>query len=384
VIYLDHNATTPLLPEVTEAMLPFFHEKWGNPSSTYRFGSNLRSALEHSRESVALLIGAYAPEVIFTGCATESNNAAIHAAIRSYPTRRRIVTSAVEHSSILNYCKVLESEGYSVVYLPVDQSGQLDLADLREAVSSDTAIVSIMWANNETGVIFPIQEISEFCKQQGVLFHTDAVQVAGKMSIDVSSIHVDYLSLAGHKINGPKGVGALYINRKAPFKPYLYGGHQERGWRGGTSNVPLIVGMGKASEVAAKKALHFHSVVSPLRDELEDGIVAALNGVVINGEHAPRLANTSNLSISGVPSEALLLMLDQEGLCASSGSACLAESDVPSHVIEAMKPTQKAASEAVRLSLSHDTTRKEILDAVRIISSSVKAIRGIGTKGAPN
>ena len=379
MIYLDHNATTPLLPEVTEAMHPYFHENWGNPSSTYRFGSRLRPALEHSRESVASLIGAYAPEVIFTGCATESNNAAIHSSIRAYPNRRRIVTSAVEHSSILTYCKALEDDGYTVVYLPVDRSGQLDLSELREAATSDTAIVSIMWANNETGVIFPVQEIGNICKRKGVLFHTDAAQAAGKMPIDVSALNVDYMSLAAHKINGPKGVGALYVNRNAPFRPYLYGGHQERGLRGGTSNVPLIVGMGKASELAAKTAPCFQSIVSPLRNELEQRIVSTLSGVEINGQNALRIANTTNLSLSGVPSEALLLLIDQEGICASSGSACLAESNVPSHVIEAMKPGQDASSEAIRLSLSSRTTNEEIHDAARIICSAVNVIRGIGT-----
>ena len=249
MIYLDHNATTPVAPEVLEAMMPFLTDNWGNPSSSYKFGSKLKGVVEVAREQVAALIGAYGGEVIFTSCATESNNAAIHAALKA-TGKRHVVTSAVEHSSVLNYCRALEKEGYRVTYLPVDRDGLLKLADLESAITDDTAVVSLMWANNETGVLFPVKEIAEICRARGVLFHCDGVQAAGKIEIDVRKVPVDYLSLTGHKFHAPKGVGALYVRRKAPFSPLIYGGHQERGLRGGTECVPLIVGMGKAAELA--------------------------------------------------------------------------------------------------------------------------------------
>jgi len=253
MIYLDHNATTPIAPEVREAMLPYLTDEWGNASSSYRFGSKLKGVIEMARASVAELVGAHSREIIFTGCATESNNTAIHAALRANPQKRHIVTSAVEHSSVLNYCLALEKQNYRVTYLPVDRDGLLQLADLETAISDDTAIVSLMWANNETGVLFPVEDIARVCKERGVLYHCDAVQAVGKIPVNVSKLHVDYLSITGHKFNAPKGVGALYVRRKVPFTPYLHGGHQERGRRSGTKNVALIVGIGKAAELAVKK-----------------------------------------------------------------------------------------------------------------------------------
>jgi cysteine desulfurase len=272
MIYLDYNATTPVLPEVLEAMMPYFTSEWGNPSSTYKFGSKLKAVIETAREEVAELVGAQHREIIFTSCGTESNNAAIHAALQVTPGKRHIVTSAVEHSSVLNYCLTLEKEGYRVTYLPVDCDGLLKLADIEKAITNETAVVSLMWANNETGVLFPVREIGEICRAHGVLYHCDAVQAAGKVELDVSKVPLDYLSLTGHKFHAPKGIGALYVRRKAPFSPLIQGGHQERNLRGGTESVPLIVGMGKAAELARKHLPNYDKKVRLLRDALEEGI----------------------------------------------------------------------------------------------------------------
>lgn len=375
VIYLDHNATTPVLPEVFEAMRPYFCEEWGNPSSSYRFGSKLKTVIETAREQVAGLIGSRAGEIVFTGNATESNNTALNAALKANPTKRHIVTSQVEHSSVLSFCTALEMDGYRVTYLPVDRDGLLNLADLESALTADTAIVSLMWANNETGVLFPVKKIGNICKSRGVLFHCDAVQAAGKLPIDVAGLSVDYLSLTGHKLGAPKGVGALFAHRKAPFTPYLRGGHQERGRRGGTENVALIVGFGKASEVAKSKVASFGRLVAPLRDELENGILAEIPGAEVNGHRTLRLANTSNLTFVGVDSDALLMLLDQEGICASSGSACLADSPESSHVIAAMKPETRGSRHSLRLSVGIANKPETIKDALAIIKATVAGLR---------
>ncbi len=355
MIYLDHNATTSVLPEVLEAMMPYLTSEWGNPSSTYKFGSKLKAAIETAREQVAELIGAQAREVIFTSCGTESNNSAIHAALQSNPQKRHIVTSVVEHSSVLNYSMALERQGYRVTYLPVDRDGLLKLADLENAITDDTAVVSLMWANNETGVLFPVKEIAEICRKRGVLYHCDAVQAAGKIEINVREVQSDYLSLTGHKFHAPKGIGALYVRRKAAFIPLIRGGHQERNLRGGTENVALIVGMGKAAEWVAKRLPNYDQKVRPLRDDLEDGILKTIPNTELNGHKTLRLANTTNITFYRIESEALLLLLDKEGICASSGSACLADSDEPSHVIKAMKPDTAASRQMIRFSLGDET-----------------------------
>jgi len=378
VIYLDHNATTPVLPEVFEAMRPYFCEEWGNPSSTYRFGSKLKAVMETARGQVAELIGARPPEIIFTSCATESNNAAIQAALKANPAKKHIVTSAVEHSSVLNYCMALEKEGYRVTYLPVDREGLLKLADLENAITDETAVVSLMWANNETGVLFPVKEIAEICRARGVLYHCDAVQAAGKVEIDVSpdgGVRVDYLSLTGHKFHAPKGVGALYVRRKAPFSPMIYGGHQERNLRGGTESVPLIVGMGKAAELARKHLPDYEKKVRPLRDGLEEGILSSIPNTELNGHKSQRLANTINITFHGIESEALLILLDQEGICASSGSACLAGSDEPSHVVKAMKPESVAARQMIRFSLDTANTGAEVGKMLSGVQRAEKMLR---------
>jgi cysteine desulfurase len=375
MIYLDHNATTPIAPEVREAMLPYLTDEWGNASSSYRFGSKLKGVIEMARASVAELVGAHSREIIFTGCATESNNTAIHAALRANPQKRHIVTSAVEHSSVLNYCLALEKQNYRVTYLPVDRDGLLQLADLETAISDDTAIVSLMWANNETGVLFPVEDIARVCKERGVLYHCDAVQAVGKIPVNVSKLHVDYLSITGHKFNAPKGVGALYVRRKVPFTPYLHGGHQERGRRGGTENIALIVGMGKAAELALAKIQVYEPTVRPLRDALEKGILETILGTELNGHPVQRLANTTNLTFSGIESEALLLLLDQVGVCASSGSACLADSNEPSHVVKAMKFDTGASRQMLRFSFGMSNLQAEIQRTLSAIKGAAAALR---------
>jgi len=378
VIYLDYNATTPVLPEVMEAMVPYFTDEWGNPSSSYKFGSKLKTVIETAREQVSDLIGAHPLEVIFTSCATESNNAAIHAALRAQLGKRHIVTSAVEHSSVLNYCMGLEKEGYPVTYLPVDRDGLLKLTDLESAITDETAVVSLMWANNETGVLFPVKEIAEVCRSRGVLYHCDAVQAAGKIEIDTQKIPINYLSLTGHKFHAPKGIGALYVRRKTPVSPYLHGGHQERNLRGGTESVPLIIGMGKAAHLARKHLPDYDKTVRPLRDALEKGILKSIPNTELNGHKTHRLANTTNISFHGIESEALLILLDKEGICASSGSACLADSDEPSHVLKAMKPTSAASRQMIRFSLNSESSPKQIEEALTIVCPVVSKLRGVG------
>jgi cysteine desulfurase len=374
MIYVDHNATTPVLPEVIEAMMPYFTTDWGNPSSSYRFGSRLKAAIEAAREQVAELINAKQREVIFTSCATESNNAAIHAALKANPLKRHIVTAAVEHSSVLNYFKALEKDGYRITYLPVNRDGLLKLADLENALTNETAVVSLMWANNETGVLFPVEQIAELCKARGVLYHCDAVQAAGKITINVQNMLADYLTLSGHKFGASKGVGALYIRRKSPFVPLIVGGHQESNLRGGTECVPLIAGMGKAAELASKRLPSYEQKVRPLRDALETEILSSIPNTELNGHKTQRLVNTTNITFNGIESEALLILLDQEGICASSGSACLADSDEPSHVIRAMKPNTASSRHMIRFSLSRNETMKHVLTAISSVKHTVTVL----------
>lgn len=376
MIYLDHNATTPVLQEVVEAMMPYFTSEWGNPSSSYKFGSKLKRVIENAREQVAGLIDAEPREVIFTSCGTESNNTAIHAALQVNPDKRHIVTSAVEHSSVLNYCMALQKQGCRVTYLPVNCEGLLKLDDLENAITDDTAVVSLMWANNETGVLSPVFEIAQVCRARGVLFHCDAVQAAGKVPINVRNLPVDYLSLTGHKLNAPKGIGALYVRRRTPFMPFVHGGHQEHNLRGGTENVALIAGMGKAAELAAKYLTNYEQKVRPLRDSLEEGILETNPNTELNGHKTLRLANTTNISFQGIESEALLLLLDKEGICASSGSACLADSDEPSHVIKAMKPESTASRQMIRFSISTGTEEKDITATVRAVQAAARMLSG--------
>ena len=348
--------------------MPYLTTEWGNPSSSYRFGSKLKGVIENARAQVAELIGAHPGEVLFTSCGTESNNAAINAALKG-TGKRHIVTSAVEHSSVLNYCKLLEGEGYRVTYLPVDREGLLKLADVENAITDDTAVVSLMWANNETGVLFPVKEIADLCKAKGVLYHCDAVQAAGKVEIDMRNIPIDYLSITGHKFYAPKGVGALFVRRKVPFSPLVCGGHQERGRRGGTENVPLVIGLGRAVEIAKKRINDYETSVRLMRDSLESEVLRSIPCAEVNGHKTQRLSNTTNISFHGIESEAILILLDQQGICASSGSACLADSEEPSHVIKAMQPDSNSSRHVIRLSLSPYTSAKEIKTAVITIKT---------------
>lgn len=376
MIYLDHNSTTPVLPDVLDSMMPYFTTEWGNPSSSYRFGAKLKSVIGEARERVADLLGANPSEILFTSGGTESNNAAIHAALIAKPGKRHIVTSAVEHSSVLNYCMALEKEGVRVTYLPVNREGLLKIADLEGALTGETAVVSLMWANNETGVLFPVREIAAVCVARGVLFHCDAVQAVGKVGIDLQKVPADYVSLTGHKLGAPKGVGALFVRRKTPFSPFILGGHQERGWRGGTEAVPLLVGLGTAADLARNKLDGYAAKVGPLRDVLEFGILSSSQATEVNGHQTHRLANTTNITFSGIESDALLLLLDQEGICASSGSACLADSDEPSHVVRAMKPDTGASRQMVRFSLDLTTDQKDVMGAIEAVKRAVNALRG--------
>lgn len=355
--------------------MPYLTTEWGNPSSTYKFGSQLKHVIAMARAQVAELIGAQTTEVIFTSCATESNNAAIHAALSANRGKRHIITSAVEHSSVLSYCKAMEKEGHSVTYLPVDREGLVKLTDLENALTDETAVVSLMWANNETGVLSPIREIADVCQSHGVLCHCDAVQAAGKVKVDVRQVPVDYLSVTGHKFHAPKGIGALYVRRKKPFSPLVHGGHQERNLRGGTENVALIAAMGRAAELARKRLNNYERKVRPLRDALEDGILKTVPNTELNGHKTERLANATNVTFHGVESEALLILLDQEGICASSGSACLADSEEPSHVVKAMKPEASGVRQMIRFSLGPENTMAEVQATLSVLSRAVQMLR---------
>jgi cysteine desulfurase len=385
VIYLDHNATTPILPQVKEAMLPFLGEEWGNPSSTYRFGSKLKTVMETARDQVADVLGATNPrEILFTGSGTESNSSAIHAALMSRPGKRHLITSQVEHSSVLTYCHYLEQHhACRVTYLPVDREGLLSMADLENALSDDTALVSLMWANNETGVLFPVEEIAALCRSRCVLYHCDAVQAVGKISIHLRQFPCDYLSVTGHKIGAPKGIGALYVHRKAPFVPLLHGGHQERSRRGGTENVAAIAGLGTAAAIAHQKLSSYDRTVRPLRDALEQSILTAFPGTSRNGHPDQRLPNTSNLHFPGIESEALLLLLDQAGICASSGSACLADSPDPSHVIAAMTPGE-AARQSIRFSLGSDLAPAEVNHVTTSLAGIIPSLHSLAGLAIPS
>ncbi|MGD9302398.1 MAG: cysteine desulfurase NifS [Desulfobacterales bacterium] len=361
VIYLDNNATTKVAPEVLEAMLPYMSEYYGNPSSMHSFGGDVGEKIKEARQKVADLIGASSKEIIFTSCGTESDGTAIRAAIESNPDRKQIVTSRVEHPAIKNLYETLSKKGYRVTFVPVDNEGRLDQDYLYKNLSDDTAIVSLMWANNETGVIFPVEEISREVKDRGIVFHTDAVQAAGKIPIDVNATGVDMLSLSGHKLHAPKGIGVLYVRKGTKFSPYMIGGHQEDGRRGGTENVAAIIAMGKAAELAQEHINdNGYACVSELRDKLESNLLERVTNSMVNGDTKNRLPNTTSIAFEYVEGEAILLMMNEHGICASSGSACTSGSLEPSHVLRAMGVPFTAAHGSIRFSLSRYTTEKEI------------------------
>jgi len=360
VIYVDNNATTKVAPEVLEAMLPYLKEYYGNPSSMHTFGGKVDRNIKEARTSVASLLGAAPEEIVFTSCGTESDSTAIRAAILSNPDKKHIITTRVEHPAVKNLFEYLSKNGYRVTFVPVDNKGRLDMDYLYKNLTDNTAIVSIMWANNESGVIFPIEEISRAVKERGTVFHTDAVQAVGKIPIDLNKIDVDMLSLSGHKLHGPKGVGALYVRKGTKFSPFLIGGHQESGRRGGTENVASIVGLGKASELAAAYIEEENTRVKQLRDKLESEILKQIPNAIINGDRENRLPNTTNVSFEYVEGESILLMMDEFGICASSGSACTSGSLEPSHVLRAMGVPFTAAHGSIRFSLSIYNTEEEI------------------------
>jgi cysteine desulfurase len=362
VIYLDNNATTKVAPEVVEDMLPYLSDYYGNPSSMHSFGGDVAARIKRARENVANLIGAESPEeIVFTSCGTESDGTAIRAAIDSNPRKRHIITSRVEHPAIKNLYESLSKMDYRVTFVPVDGKGRLDMDYFYDKLSEDTAIVSLMWANNETGVIFPVEEISRKVKNRGSVFHTDAVQAVGKLPMDVKNSGIDMLSISGHKFHAPKGIGALYIRKGTKFSPFMIGGHQEHGRRGGTENVASIVALGKAAELA-KKHLDGggYDAVGRLRDKLEKSLMEQIPQSIVNGDIENRLLNTSSIAFEYVEGEAILLMMNEFGICASSGSACTSGSLEPSHVLRAMGVPYTAAHGSIRFSLSRYTTEEEI------------------------
>jgi cysteine desulfurase len=359
-IYVDNNATTKVAPEVLEEMLPYFSDLYGNPSSMHTFGGNVGYKIKEARARVASLIGATPEEIVFTSCGTESDSTAIRAALQSYPDKKHVVTTRVEHPAIKNLGELLSKNGYRVTFVPVDRKGTLDLDYLYNSLSEDTSVASIMWANNESGMIFPIEEISREIKQRGIVFHTDAVQAVGKIPVDVSKTRVDMLSLSGHKIHAPKGIGVLYVRKGTKYSPFMIGGHQEDGRRGGTENVASIIGFGKAAELAAHRQTEYMAKVKRLRDKLENEILARVPNAMINGDRDNRLPNTTSISFEYVEGESILLMMDQLGICASSGSACTSGSLEPSHVLRAMGVPFTAAHGSIRFSLSTYNTEEEI------------------------
>ncbi|PWU12236.1 MAG: cysteine desulfurase NifS [Verrucomicrobia bacterium] len=375
--YLDNNATTRVAPEVLEAMLPYLREHWGNPSSSYAFGHNLTQPLSEAREKAAALLNADPREIIFTSCGTESSNAAIHSTLATQPGKRHVVTTSVEHSANLKFCSSLQKQGCEITILPVDEDGALDLDRLEAAIRPDTALVSVMWANNETGVLFPIAEVAAICARKGALCHTDAVQAPSKLKIDVKELGVDFLSLSAHKFYAPKGIGVLYVKRHTKFESYLLGGSQELGRRAGTENVPYIIGCGRAAELALARLEEQNTRVRALRDKLEQGILTNIPGTTRNGPEEPRLPNTTNIAFEDIEAEGILLLLDRAGICASSGSACHAGSLDPSHVLTAMGLSAARARGSVRFSLGIYNTQEDVDYTLECLPDIVRKLRAV-------
>lgn len=380
VIYLDHNATTPVAREVFEAMVPWLTGSFGNPSSIYRIGREAAAALDVARGQVAALAGCRHEEIVFTSCGTESINTAIQAALALDPDRRHIITSAVEHSATMKACEHLARRGYEVTWLGVDSLGRLDPGELKAAIRSDTALVSLLWANNETGVLFPVGEVASITQAARVPLHIDAVQAFGKLPLDLGTLGVQFMSFSGHKIYAPKGVGALYASRRVRFTPMLRGSQEEER-RGGTQNVASIVGFGCAAALAADRLNT--GDVAPLRDRFETSLLERLPGVRINGDRTNRLPNTTNLSFEDVESEGALILLDEKGVCCSAGSACSSASVNPSHVLKAMGLDNQQARSSLRFSIGHSTTAREIDRAIEAVVQAVSKMRALRPKGSP-
>jgi len=381
LVYLDNNATTSVAPEVIEAMTPFFRDLWGNPSSMHAFGGQVRQYVENARRQVADFIGADKSEIIFTSCGTESNNMAIRGTMEASAGRLNFITTRVEHPAVLEPVRMLKDRGYNVIELDVDSSGQIDLGQLKRVLGYGPALVSIMWANNETGVMFPVSEIVDMVKAAGGIMHTDAVQIVGKMPIDLRAIKVDLLSLSGHKLHAPKGIGALYVRKGTRVAPLLLGGHQEGGKRGGTENVPYIVGLGMACELAGKNISGEMTRVSAMRDRLQKGILEKCSNVRVNGDQVHRLPNTLNISFLYIEGESILYHLSDLGIAASSGSACTSGSLEPSHVIRAMGVPFIAAHGSIRFSLSRYNTDADIDYVLESLPPVIKKLRSISPFG---
>ena len=381
MIYLDHNATTPLHPDVFQTMEPYLREQFGNASSSYRLGREAKTALENSRKKVAACLGANAHEIIFTSGGTESDNLAIRGIARALRGKgNHIITSRVEHHAVLRTCDDLEREGFRVTFLPVDASGQISPDDVRRHIDEGTILISIMAANNETGVLQPISEVGALARQKGIIFHTDAVQAVGKIPVNVDDLSVDLLSISGHKFHGPKGVGALYVRHNTPMAPILTGGHHEHHFRAGTENIPGIVGLAEALSVATQNLSTATHRLSTLRQRFESAILNKIDGVQINGVNAPRVPNTSSICFQFIEGESILLHLDLKGICASSGSACSTESPEPSHVLMAMGVPARTAQGAIRFSLGKDNTDEEIdfvIDTLVDITAKLREISSI-------
>jgi len=382
VIYLDNNSSTRVDPAVLEEMMPFLTTQYGNPSGSHRFGSKVKEATNLAHERLAALLGCEPGEIVFTSGGTESDNTAIHSALQMSPERRHLVTTSVEHNAVLNYCEAVVRRGCEVTVVEVNDHGHLDLGELERAIRPDTACVSVMWANNETGVIFPLPEIADLCRSKGVFFHTDAVQAVGKMPINLSGLPIHFLSLSGHKLHAPKGVGALYVNRKARFQPMMVGGPQEGGRRAGTDNVPSIVGLGKAAELALETIEEENTRVRALRDRFESTLLASLEDVQVNGDPAARLPNTSNLAFTGVDAQAILMKLDQEGICCSLGSSCTTGAVQPSHVLRALHFSNERARSSLRFSFGRYNTESELDRVLEILPRIVRKLRSLSAAPA--
>ncbi len=374
-IYFDNNATTRVDERVLEEMRPLFCELYGNPSSMHTFGGQMGRRIRHAREQVAALLGCEPSELVFTSGGTESDNAAIKGALAAQPHKRKVITTRVEHPAVLSVCRDLENHGYTVIELSVDKQGRLDLAELQEHIDEDAALITIMYANNETGTIFPVERVAELAADKGIVFHTDAVQAVGKIPLNLSKSNIDLLSLSGHKLHGPKGVGVLYVRKGTHLAPFMLGGHQEGGRRAGTENVPGIVGLGKACELAAQNFEEENSRVRFLRDKLENAIRETCPDCRLNGDPENRLPNTCNISFEYIEGEAILLMLDKYGICASSGSACTSGSLEPSHVLRAMGVPFTAAHGSIRFSLSRYNTEEEVDYTIKKLPPIINQLR---------
>jgi len=381
-IYFDNNATTCVAPEVRDAMMPFFNELYGNPSSMHAFGGQVAKHVQHARERVAAFLNAEPSEIIFTSCGTESDNMAIHGTAELLGPQAKVITSRVEHPAVLGPCRRLKDMGHREIELPVDTLGQIDLEALRDALKGGTpAIVSLMWANNETGVVFPMEKIVEIAKEAGAIIHTDAVQVAGKLPIDVKRLPIDMLSISGHKLHAPKGIGVFYLRRGTRLKTFMLGGHQENGRRGGTENVPYIVGLGAAVDLATASMDEERRTLTRLRDKLENGLLATCPDARVNGDRVNRLPNTTNMSFEYIEGEAILYHMSDLGICASTGSACAAGSLEPSHVIRAMGVPFTAVHGSVRFSLSRYNTEAEVDYVLEHMPRIVRKLRDLSPFG---